>query len=43
MAFNLNVDSINDPKNQFNHYVGKSIKGFHRITFDPFIWVRVSI
>ncbi len=39
-AFGMEVDSINEPSNELNHYVYESVKGFYRITFDPFIYVR---
>ena len=36
----MNVDSINDPKNDLNQNVYEGIKGFYRYTFDPFIEVN---
>lgn len=40
MAFGLDIDSVNKTNNEFNKYVGESLRGFHRITFDPFIMVK---
>nr|QUF59390.1 cytochrome p450 CYP3049F1 [Brachionus angularis] len=40
VAFGMNVDSINDPKNELNHYVYEGIKGFYRQTFDPFLMYK---
>nr|UOU03247.1 cytochrome P450 3049F1 [Brachionus rubens] len=37
VAFGMNVDSVNDPKNELNHYVYESLKGFYRQTFEPFL------
>nr|ATW72322.1 cytochrome p450 CYP3049F2 [Brachionus calyciflorus] len=37
IAFGMNTNSINDPKNELNHYVYESLKGFYRQTFEPFI------
>ncbi len=36
----MNVDSVNDPKNDLNQNVYESLKGFYRYTFDPFIEVN---
>ena len=35
----MNTDSINDPKNDLNHYIYEGVKGFYRITFEPFLKV----
>nr|QEV83798.1 cytochrome P450 [Brachionus rotundiformis] len=37
IAFSMNVDTINDPNNELNHYVYESLKGFYRQTFEPFL------
>lgn len=39
----MNVDTINDPKNELNHHVYESLKGFYRQTFDPFLIVIFNI
>ena len=40
MAFGLDIDSVNKSNNEFNKVVGESLRGFHRITFDPFIMYK---
>nr|QVK45600.1 cytochrome P450 [Brachionus paranguensis] len=37
IAFSMQVDTINDPNNELNHYVYESLKGFYRQTFEPFL------
>ena len=39
VGFGMNIDSINDPKNDLNHYIYEGVKGFYRITFEPFLQV----
>ena len=36
----MNTDSINEPKNELNHYIYEGVKGFYRITFEPFLIVK---
>lgn len=43
VAFGMNVDSVNDPKNDLNQYVYESLKGFYRQTFDPFLAVNSRV
>ena len=39
----MNTDSINDPKNNLNHYIYEGVKGFYRITFEPFLKVKLEV
>ena len=39
VGFGMNTDSINDPKNDLNHNIYEGVKGFYRITFEPFLKV----
>lgn len=39
----MNVDTINDPNNELNHYVYESLKGFYRQTFEPFLVVSLNL
>lgn len=41
MAFGLELDTVTKSNNEFNKLVGESLRGFHRITFDPFIVVSI--
>jgi hypothetical protein len=41
VGFGMNTDSINDPKNDLNHNIYEGVKGFYRITFEPFLKVFV--
>ena len=36
----MNIDSINEPDNELNRYVYEGVKGFYRITFEPFLQVK---
>ena len=39
VGFGMHTDSINDPNNELNHFIYEGVKGFYRITFEPFLKV----
>lgn len=39
----MHTDSINDPKNNLNHYIYEGVRGFYRITFEPFLKVKLEV
>lgn len=42
ISFGMHVDSTNNADNKLNRYVYESLKGFYRITFDPFLPVNLT-